>query len=357
MTTTDAEFLAEVEHFLTSCDLPLLTSLETSMAFISDEHERSIENPCTKRQSEELGKMDTASRHELAKAKDRKRRRAYRERRRTERDNLQQEIKRLTEELQKTEGEAKQTSIMFSSSWKMIAQHQLAARKGAEIHQTQLYRATTFSQHKKIRFGTTGTEIFAAYIKELDAVYAQTDKTLQPWRLESTDANWDAPSETWDEDPHTGYFQFRGKITMPFDFRDICRSRWQIVHLLHLQDCREIYDAVDSPENTVALKVRRTTCLTSGGIASVLRRLVIRRYEADGRMVLVWRVFTEGEGFFTGMHADETGWGVTTAVEGSSKTGTVLRTCVHNAPMNFSNVTARNHVVKQFGDQLLEWGR
>ncbi|KAG3107476.1 hypothetical protein PI125_g12695 [Phytophthora idaei] len=107
MTTTDAEFLAEVEHFLTSCDLPLLTSLETSTAFISDEHERSSENPCTKRQSEELGKMDTASRHELAKANDRKRRRAYRERRRTERDNLQQEIKRLTEELQKTEGEAK----------------------------------------------------------------------------------------------------------------------------------------------------------------------------------------------------------------------------------------------------------
>ncbi|KAG6948361.1 hypothetical protein JG688_00015131 [Phytophthora aleatoria] len=130
---------------------------------------------------------------------------------------------------------------MFSSSWKMIAQHQLAARKGAEIHQTQLCkaigfygvvlgefqrlfherlrnlndfphnedRATTFSQHKKIRFGTTDTEIFAAYIKELDAVYAQTDKTLQAWRLESTDANWDAPSETWDEDPDTGYFQFR----------------------------------------------------------------------------------------------------------------------------------------------------
>ncbi|KAG3107479.1 hypothetical protein PI125_g12696 [Phytophthora idaei] len=236
----------------------------------------------------------------------------------------------------------------------MIAQHQLAARKGAEVHQTQLCkaigfygvvlgefqrlfherlrnlndfphnedRATTFSQHKKIRFGATDTEIFA-YIKELDAVYAQTDKTLQAWRLESTDANWDAPSETWDEDPDTGYFQFR----------------------------------VDSPENTVALKVRRTTCLTSGGIASVLRCLVIRRYEADGRMVLVWRVFTEGEGFFTGMHADETGWGVATAVEGSSKTGTVLRTCVHNAPMNFSNVTARNHVVKQFGGQLLEWGR
>ncbi|KAG3156475.1 hypothetical protein PI126_g8746 [Phytophthora idaei] len=194
---------------------------------------------------------------------------------------------------------------MFSSSWKMIAQHQLAARKGAEVHQTQLCkaigfygvvlgefqrlfherlrnlndfphnedRATTFSQHKKIRFGATDTEIFA-YIKELDAVYAQTDKTLQAWRLESTDANWDAPSETWDEDPDTGYFQFR-----------------------------------------------------------------------------------EGEGFFTGMHADETGWGVATAVEGSSKTGTVLRTCVHNAPMNFSNVTARNHVVKQFGGQLLEWGR
>ncbi|ETI31641.1 hypothetical protein F443_21427 [Phytophthora nicotianae P1569] len=400
MATTDAAFLAEVERFLTSCDHPLITLFEESNRnYVNGKpafrHEHSSKTPSTDCHREEWRKMDAVSRHELEKAKDRKRRREYREQRRTERHNLQQEIIRLTEELEKIQGAAKTLSTLSTSSWKMVAQRQLAARKGAENQQTQLHKAidmyatvikefhclfherlqhlndvsiyqelsiknepaSAFSQHKKIRFDSTDTDIFATYIKELDAVYAQTDKTLQTWCLESTEPNWDAPKEIWDKDPDTGYFQFRGKVTVPFDFKDICRSRWQVAHLLHLQDCREIYDAVNDPENTLALKFRRTTRLNSGGIASVQRWLVIRRYEAEGRMVLVWRFFTEGEGIFAGMHADETGWGVATAVEGSSKTGSVLRTCVRNARMHFSNLTAPNNVTEQFGDKLLEWGR
>ncbi|KUF90687.1 hypothetical protein AM588_10004723 [Phytophthora nicotianae] len=195
------------------------------------------------------GLDDPDNTHELEKAKDRKRRREYREQRRTERHNLQQEIIRLTEELEKIQGAAKTLSTLSTSSWKMIAQRQLAARKGAENQQTQLHKAidmyatvikefhclfherlqhlnvvsiyqelsiknepaSAFSQHKKIRFDSTDTDIFATYIKELDAVYAQTDKTLQTWCLESTEPNWDAPKEIWDKDPDTGYFQFRGK--------------------------------------------------------------------------------------------------------------------------------------------------
>ncbi|KAF4043146.1 hypothetical protein GN244_ATG04625 [Phytophthora infestans] len=254
----------------------------------------------------------------------------YREQRRTERDHLQQEIETLTKQLQKTQGETKLTSQLTIPFWETVAQRQFAAREDADI--------------------------FAIYIKNLDAVYARTDKTLRACRLESTEANRNSPCESWDKDSKTGYFQFRGKVTLPFDFQDICRSMWQILHGLHQQDYQESYDAVDSPEDTLTRRVRRTIHLTSGGIASILRRLVIRRYEADGRMVLVWRMFTEGEGIFTGMHADETGWGVATAVKGS-KTGTVLRTCVRNAPMHFSNTSARNHAVKQFGDELFEWGR
>ncbi|KAF4043151.1 hypothetical protein GN244_ATG04630 [Phytophthora infestans] len=364
MSSTDAAFLAEVEHFLASCDQPQYEA--------SNEHHQI---PCTKHQHEDLEQLDAASRRELEKAKDRKRRRMYREQRRTERDNLQQEIERLTEQLQTAQGETKLTPQLTIPFWKKVAQRQLAAREDAELRQQQLFQAigfysnvleesqrlfykrlhhlNDFPDDEKLRIETADADIFALYIKNLDAVYARTDKTLQACRLESTEANWNTPFEIWDKDSKTGYFQFRGKIILPFDFQDICRSRWQN---LRQQDYQESYDAVANSEDTLARRVRRTIHLTSGGIASILWRLVIRRYEADGRMVLVWRMLTEGEGMFAGMHADETGWGVATAVEGS-KPGTVLRTCVRNAPMHFSNTAARNDVVKQFGDELFEWGR
>lgn len=62
--------------------------------------------------------MDAATKHELEKAKDRKRRSAYRERKRIEHETLQQEVEKLTEELQKS----RQGDNGFSSAWKMLAE-------------------------------------------------------------------------------------------------------------------------------------------------------------------------------------------------------------------------------------------
>ncbi|KAL3664779.1 hypothetical protein V7S43_009959 [Phytophthora oleae] len=390
MTTTDTEFLAQVEDLLASCDLPLLPSFEDNIAeqTLPTLQERK-DNATSKNQvsgwqtkaSRRI--LDVVARHEIEKAKDRKRRRDYRERRRIERDNLQQEIEKLTEELQKAKRNKRNLTL---SAWEMLAQRQFAARRSSEDHQRQLHTAIdvqagimeefrrlvheridnldsnpdenrcTASKIKRVRFEATNTEIFVGYIKELASVFAQTDRALQESKLESTEPNWNGPIETWDEDVDTGYFQFRGKITLSFDFEEICRYRWHTAHLLDLQESRELYDVVDDPENTQALKFRRTTHLTSGGLASVLRRLVIRRYESKERMVLVWRVFSEGEGVFNGMHADETGWGVISPTERSSRTGTVLRTCVKNTPMHFNNAAVHDRAVKQFSEGLIRWG-
>ncbi|KAG1703508.1 hypothetical protein DVH05_007455 [Phytophthora capsici] len=381
MTTTDADFLAQVESLLTSSDLPLLPSFEEN----SDE--QMLQKPQERKskitsgiQLTETSKhiMDAITRHEIEKAKDRNRRRAYRERRRIERENLQQEIVKLTEELQKIKRSKKRNLVL--SAWEMVAQHQLAARKRSEDHQRQLHKAidvqvalvkdfrrlahdrvdtlggipigknSLTDKPKRVRLEATDVEIFAGYIKELSSVFTKTERILRESKLESTEPNWNDPIEIWDQDVDTGYFEFRGKITLPCDFEEICHYRWQTAHLL--QDRREVYDVND--DNTLALKFRRTTHLPSGEIASVLRRLVIRRYKFEDRMVLVWRLFTEGEGFFNGMHADETGWGVITPTDHSSKTGTVLRTCVKNTPMHCNSVQKR--VLQQFNQGLFQWG-
>ncbi|GMF33505.1 unnamed protein product [Phytophthora lilii] len=156
-------------------------------------------------------------------------------------------------------------------------------------------------QQKRIWLDPSDAEIFATYIRELDGIYAKTDETLRSWRMDSTEEKWDAPSEEWDDDVGSRYLRYRGKITIPFHYKDICQYRWLAAHLFHRQQSRELYDDVEDPSNTLALKYRVTTRLNSGEFASALQRIVIRRYTEDDRMLIVWRLFTEGEGVFDGI--------------------------------------------------------
>ncbi|KAG2787639.1 hypothetical protein Pcac1_g3335 [Phytophthora cactorum] len=80
-------------------------------------------------------------------------------------------------------------------------------------------------QHKRVRLEPTDDAIFSAYIDELDGVYTQTDEALRVRGLNASEPNWDGPSETWIKDPDTGYFLYGGKLTLPFDFRELCPSR------------------------------------------------------------------------------------------------------------------------------------
>ncbi|GMF58417.1 unnamed protein product [Phytophthora fragariaefolia] len=275
----------------------------------------------------------------------------------------------------------------------MMAERQLAARRIAEAEQQQLWSSintraalihefgamvnervnglesflasenqmtkdasSTTYQHKRVRQEPSDETIFVAYIQELYAVYAQTDEVVSAAELDPTEANWDEPSEAWTKDIGTGYFEYRGKITLPFDYHAFCRSRWYTAPLHHRQENRQFYTNVSDPENTVALKFRITTCLTSGKTASVLQRLVIRKHEEKERMVIIWRLFTEGEGPFVGMHADETGWMIASPAKKSVRTGTVMTTCVNNVPMHLNSTANPDPTMKQFASKLFDWG-
>ncbi|ETK72006.1 hypothetical protein F441_21318 [Phytophthora nicotianae CJ01A1] len=390
---SDAAFLDEVNDFLISCDLPTVP-----LPCDSDES-RNASKPETSPErlvgvaprqlsARRLTKtiMGAAERHELEKAKDRKRRQGYRERRRIERESLQQEVEKLTKELRNARGRKN----LLASAWEMLAKRQLAARMAAEAEQRRLFKAvssravlleefqdlmnqrvakwcdfssseyvdtrTASYQHKRIRLEPMDDAIFSAYIQELGGVFTQTDEALRLRGLDATEPNWDEPSETWIKDPDTGYFLYGGKLTLPFDFRKLCMSRWYTAPLWHRQESRQLYKGLDDPDNTLALKFRITTRLASGKIASVLQRVAIRRYEENERMVIVWRLFTEGEGIFAGMNADETGWNVVVPAKKGAETGTVLLTSVRNVPMHLTDVAKHQPTVRQFASKLVEWG-
>ncbi|OWZ03473.1 hypothetical protein PHMEG_00024790 [Phytophthora megakarya] len=399
MTTSDADFLAEVDNFLTFVDLPTFQSpilapnddncIETSSNSNSMKTSKRLVGiapqlkPSSTRRLKIKNNEDDAAKRELERAKDRKRRRAYRERRLVERKGLEEEIENLTAELKKAQGHAG----LITSAWKLLAERQLAARMIAEAEQRLLCDAidkraallmqfqelmndritgrdtlpgswdidtnTVSTQPKRIRLECDDDAIFSTLIKELDGIYTQTDEILHSRRLDATYPNWDEPSESWVKDSDTGFFLYGGKQTLPFDFRDICRSRWYKAPLPHRQESRQLYKDVEDPDNTVAFKFRITTRLKSGKIASVLQRFTLRRYRESERMVIVWRLFTEGEGMFNGMNADETGWSVTTPAVNSTKTGTVMLTCVQNVPMHLNSVTTE--FLEEVENFLISW--
>ncbi|KAG2880863.1 hypothetical protein PC116_g22320 [Phytophthora cactorum] len=71
---------------------------------------------------------------------------------------------------------------------------------------------------------------------------------------------------------------------------------------------------------------------------SALQHVLTRQDGEEGRVVLVWKIFTEGEGEFAGLHSDEVGWAVVSAAtsQGLSNPSTVLQNCMPYKPMHLS---------------------
>ncbi|KAG6943902.1 hypothetical protein JG688_00017370, partial [Phytophthora aleatoria] len=129
-------------------------------------------------------------------------------------------------------------------------------------------------------------------------------------------------------------FQYRGKIHSSLNVEQACKNFWNLAHSKHQRQDREVCDRAKELDNTFAAKFRTVGQLqcTSG---SLLQRLVVRRFVPDDHMVLVWRVFVEGEGPYSGMHAKDSGWRRLRPRTNGKEAGTVMELCVHQAPMHF----------------------
>lgn len=120
---------------------------------------------------------------------------------------------------------------------------------------------------------------------------------------------------------------------------------WQSMLHVNRQKDRHHYNNVADSENTVAAKLRMRPMHESGERVDMLVHLAMRRYIEAGRIVMVWRALSHGEGEFDGMHSDETGWCLVRPndeeLDENSLMRTVIQTFVRFIPMSVANTAGR----------------
>ncbi|KAG6955507.1 hypothetical protein JG687_00011156 [Phytophthora cactorum] len=175
------------------------------------------------------------------------------------------------------------------------------------------------------------------YVRELVDVYKQT-ASIFPCATQCSPQS-SVVTTTRETQNGTEFFQSYGTQMMPFEYRQTCHYLWQLVILGHRQEDRQIYREVEDPENTLALRFRLQG-------ASLVVHHAIRRFQEKDRTVLVWRALTEGEGVFSGMHTDETGWCVvhSSAMDSCA----IVETCSRVVPMHIGAAASRVSVAEQF---------
>ncbi|KAF4035096.1 hypothetical protein GN244_ATG12866 [Phytophthora infestans] len=136
----------------------------------------------------------------------------------------------------------------------------------------------------------------------------------------------------------TEFFQSYGRQIMPFEYGQTCHHLWRLVLLGHRQEDRRFYRDAQDPENILGVRCRLR--------GSSVVHFAIRRFEEKDRTVLVWRALTEGEGIFSGMYTDETGWCKVHSAEMNSCT--TVETCSRVVPMHFGVSASRLGVAEQF---------
>ncbi|KAL3664774.1 hypothetical protein V7S43_009954 [Phytophthora oleae] len=161
-----------------------------------------------------------------------------------------------------------------SLSWKLIAKNQRDARFHAETQQRRFCAAIDMraalihgfrtclngkrdkelveelklspKEHKRT-LELSDTEIFATYANELDVIYAQTDKALHEFQLESS-------IHDWKEGNKAGSCLYTKVQTIPSNSQETCRFLCQVAFVMHRQENRELFCESKDPENTVVTR-------------------------------------------------------------------------------------------------------
>lgn len=140
---------------------------------------------------------------------------------------------------------------------------------------------------------------------------------------------------------------------LPFEVHLTGGAAWRSVMLQYLQDNHAVYQNVEQPEDTIAVKFRtkrhHSRALVGHDELYVDVKLVMRRYKEADRMVLVWRAISIGDNSLSGMYTDETGWSVLSrvppeALSDDISAGTAMRSCVQMVPKRavFSSTSQRS---------------
>ncbi|KAL3664776.1 hypothetical protein V7S43_009956 [Phytophthora oleae] len=224
--------------------------------------------------------------------------------------------------------------------------------QGAPVHDgISPLRIDRHYQHKKLRVESFDTAFFKASFDTVGAIYAQTDETFEKVSIDATHDNCATFTQAMASESGSTHFQYLDKRKFPACFTQTCSTVVRSIDV-HQKNDQQMYDGME--RHSSAYKFRVSTRLESGQNASVLLRVINRRYHEDCRMVTIWRAFAEGEGAFLGLHADEIGWAVLTPsieADGSS----LMRRFARYVPMNFHSVEeAEDAVTKLFSKMVID---
>ncbi|GMF34251.1 unnamed protein product [Phytophthora fragariaefolia] len=324
---------------------------------------------------------------ENIRSRDAIRRSAYRQKQKAQKEALRRQVEELSGQLTALQKSKEEAGLSHggrdhAAVWKALAERHMQARVMAEEYRTRL-RAAVEKRETLIRdlgvlirkrvseelseepvraakkpcTESPDMALYEAFINELDEIYARTDtvfeKTAVKADMESCeDAQvFYIPSQT--AKPDARYHELVGTMSMPFEFertRPLLHKVCLMGHSLGL----EMVTGSWIPEHTDISKKR-----TEGpGFNALVQHCILRRYYESGRVVVVWRKFTEGEGTFMGMHYSETGWAIVrpspTSQQGTA--GILLESVIRFAPINFSTAEASDLAVKQFTDTVIKTG-
>ncbi|KAG6946827.1 hypothetical protein JG688_00015828 [Phytophthora aleatoria] len=174
---------------------------------------------------------------------------------------------------------------------------------------------TNIEEDKRSHLGPNAddTVLFDEFLHDLEVIYPRADEVFRACGAEEMPTMSYSLGPEQKRDGDVEYIDRLDVLLIPFSFEQTCDTMWQSMIRLYRQRDWYHYEVAD-PENT---------------------------YLEEERMVVVWRALSEGEGEFTGIHSDETGWSV---VRPNDADGPLLRvvmqTFVRFIPMDITKTSS-----------------
>ncbi|ETK72769.1 hypothetical protein L917_19935, partial [Phytophthora nicotianae] len=344
----EAAFLSEISELLGDFETPTAaeairhvpTAVASPAGLLSASHQLVAEteallSSCSTPSSEEnktSRNQTLAERRKIRNANAAKRRLKYCKKIENERELLKQQAKELAGELVELQAKQSERHVVTPSMpvWQAVAIRQLQSRLKAEAERRRLREIVATrtkllrelgekvqqhlqGAHQEDRTGE-GTPLtaedktlFEKYLQDMDVAYSQVGSILTAWGVLNTSLASFHPDPKRLNDGNAEYYESLGVQLTPFNSQQTGTALWQSMRLRHQQKCRLQYRGVSDPENMLAVKFRVED---SDKPASLVIRIVLRKWVEDEQAVILWRAHTQGEGELSHFHADETGWSV-----------------------------------------------
>jgi hypothetical protein len=248
------------------------------------------------------------------------------------------------EEVQKTLANAVETQAAYLS----VLRGLVSENSEGSVALTQETRVAIISS-RQVNMQANHA-LFAEHLRQLQAAYAQVDEVFRGIDVFAAPEGITGKVCGPEKPGSVECFQHFNKLTLPFRFKQTHEAWWSITNLNQWLKDGEGYADLADPDDTVILRIRVLRTLPTGVTVSTVQRYVLRRFVAETQAIFLWKTYSEGEGIFSGMRLEETGWA---CIQPSpDQESTVIGVSVRQAPMRVGTSTAPEPGEKEFREMM-----